>query len=217
MIAGAAPARQKRRTDRTRARLLDAAREVFCERGYDAASLAEITARADLGTGTLYLHFRDKRGLYEAMVRREALSVRERWLAERAASSATPTNVSAEVRLLCEIVLESWSEAKPALMKLVLLDGPQLETWFLEDVGRVIAPVLAQHVADADLLANLVIGVLLAGERFRLTQAPHLSSRTLADRVARFCAAGIAAARPASPLRSVESRLRSTKRPKRKS
>ena len=76
----AAPARQQRRTDLTKARLLDAAVKVFCERGYDDASLSEITARADLGTGTLYLHFRDKRSVYEALVRREGLVVRQRWL-----------------------------------------------------------------------------------------------------------------------------------------
>jgi AcrR family transcriptional regulator len=211
-MSAAAPARQKRRTDRTRARLLDAALEVFCERGYDAASLGEITARADLGTGTLYLHFRDKRSIYEAMVRRGALDLRERWLAGRAERPAEPRNVAAEVRLLCEIVLDSWSQAKPEVMKLVLLDGPPLETWFLEDVSRVIAPVLAPHVADADLMANLVMGALLASERFRLTQAPHLSSRRLADKVASFCAAGIAAERPASPLRKLDP----PKRPKRK-
>jgi len=215
-MTSAAPARQKRRTDLTRARLLDAALEVFCERGYDAASLGEITARADLGTGTLYLHFRDKRSIYEAMVRREALGLRERWLAERAARPAPRGDVAAEVRLLCEIVLDSWSQARAELMKLVLLDGPPLETWFLEDVGRVIAPVLVPHVADADLLANLVMGALLASERFRLTQAPHLSSRRLADMVASFCAAGIAAERPASRVRPIEPRLRSPKRSKRK-
>jgi AcrR family transcriptional regulator len=197
----AAPARQQRRTDRTRVRLLDAALEVFCERGYDAASLGEITARADLGTGTLYLHFRDKRSLYEAMVRREGLAVREAWLTARAARPALEGDVSAEVRLLCEIILESWSQAKPELMRLVLLDGPPLETWLVEDIGRVIAPVLAEHVADADLLAHVVIGALLACQRFRLTQAPRLSNQRLTDMIAAFCAAGLAAERPASPKR----------------
>jgi hypothetical protein len=135
------------------------------------------------------------------MVRRLGLVVRQRWLDERAARPAVQGNLVAEVRLLCEVILESWSEAKPELMRLVLLDGPPLETWFVEDVGRVIAPVLAEHVTDADLLAHLVIGALLAGQRFRLTQAPQISNRRLTDMVAMFCADGIAAEPPAGPAK----------------
>jgi AcrR family transcriptional regulator len=213
-MSSAAPARHQRRTDRTRARLLDAALEVFSERGYDAASLAEITARADLGTGTLYLHFRDKRSIYEAMVRRLGLLVRERWLEARAAEPAVQGDVAAEVRLLCKVIIESWSQASPALMRLIFLDGPPLETWFMEDIGRVIAPVLAVHVTDADLLAHLIIGALLAGERFRLTQAPQLSNQRLTDMVAMFCADGIAVGPAASSAKRTGGHLRPVKRPR---
>ena len=216
MTGAAAPARQQRRTDRTRARLLDAAQEVFAERGYDAASLAEITQRADLGTGTLYLHFRDKRSIYEAMVRRLGLAVRQRWLDERAAPAAPRGDVTDEVRLLCKVIVDSWSGADPKLIRLVLLDGPPLETWFVEDVGRVIAPVLAEHVADAPLLAHLVIGALLAAERFRLTQEPQVSNQRLTETVARFCAEGIAAEPKASPTKRVKRHLRPAPRPERK-
>lgn len=52
--------RSVRRRERTRADLLAAARKVFGERGYHEASIAEITACADVGVGTFYLHFRDK-------------------------------------------------------------------------------------------------------------------------------------------------------------
>jgi AcrR family transcriptional regulator len=215
-MTGAAPARQQRRTDRTRARLLDAAQEVFAERGYDAASLAEITHRADLGTGTLYLHFRDKRSIYEAMVRRLGLAVRERWINERAAPSAVRGDVTSEVRLLCKVIVASWAHANPRLIRLVLLDGPPLETWFVEDVGRVIAPVLAEHVADAPLLAHLVIGALLAAERFRLTQGAHVSDQQVMDTVARFCAEGIAAEPKAAMPKRAKRHLRAAPRPERK-
>jgi AcrR family transcriptional regulator len=214
-MSGAGPARQQRRTDRTRARLLDAAQEVFSERGYDAASLGEITARADLGTGTLYLHFRDKRSIYEAMVRRLALVLRERWLGARAGRPEVEGDVAAEVRLLCEVSIDAWSDVSPALMRLILLDGPPLETWLVEDVGRVIAPVLAEHVADPDLLAHLVIGALLAGQRFRLAQAPRISNQRLTDMVARFCAEGIAAEPAPSPPKRAGRHLRPAPRSKR--
>src|SRR5690349_25098477 len=75
-----APSRRERRTEQTRARLMDAALELFLERGYDEPSINEITKRADLGAGTYYLHFKDKRGLYEALVRRDLGVLRQRWI-----------------------------------------------------------------------------------------------------------------------------------------
>lgn len=52
----------------TRQRLLDAARSVFCHRGYAGASVAEIAARARVTKPALYYYFGSKAGLYEALV-----------------------------------------------------------------------------------------------------------------------------------------------------
>lgn len=205
-MTSATPARRQRRTDFTRTRLLDAARDVFCERGYDGASLTEITTRADLGAGTLYLHFKDKRAIYEGMVRREGLEVRERWLEARAANPPTKGDLAAEVRLFCETTLDSWEAARPELMRLVLLDGPPLETWLVEEVGRVISPVLVEHLAEAELLASLVIGTLLTAGRFRITHERSMSTKRLTDIVVSFCVGGIAADRPKSPPKQARKR-----------
>lgn len=43
--------------------ILDAARSVFAERGYEAASISEIARRAGVVEGTLYKHFENKRDL----------------------------------------------------------------------------------------------------------------------------------------------------------
>lgn len=59
--------RQQKRREQTRARLLDAARALFAERGVEAVGLHEITQRADLGTGTLYNHFASKDAVVEAL------------------------------------------------------------------------------------------------------------------------------------------------------
>lgn len=44
----------------TRNRLLDAAAEVFCEKGYDGTTVAEVARKAGLTTGAIYANFRDK-------------------------------------------------------------------------------------------------------------------------------------------------------------
>ncbi|MGX5210844.1 TetR/AcrR family transcriptional regulator [Streptomyces violaceus] len=50
-----------------RSALLDAALEVFTERGYADAGLAEIAARSGIPVGSLFQHYGGKRGLYLAL------------------------------------------------------------------------------------------------------------------------------------------------------
>ncbi len=56
----AAEARNLGKSARTRARLMDAAVEVFGREGFAAASVNEIARLADVANGTFYVHFRDK-------------------------------------------------------------------------------------------------------------------------------------------------------------
>jgi len=50
----------QKRAKKTRRRLKKAALDVFSEKTVDAATIEEITDKADLGKGTLYQHFDDK-------------------------------------------------------------------------------------------------------------------------------------------------------------
>jgi AcrR family transcriptional regulator len=51
----------------TRGRLLEAALEVFAERGYEAATIREICSRACANVAAVHYHFGDKRKLYQAI------------------------------------------------------------------------------------------------------------------------------------------------------
>ncbi len=51
-----------------RARILDAARELFVARGVEAVTLREIAQRIEYSTTAIYMHFKDKAALVEAMV-----------------------------------------------------------------------------------------------------------------------------------------------------
>jgi AcrR family transcriptional regulator len=55
------------RAERTRNAILDAAAEVFDERGFDGASLSDILARAGVTKGALYFHFSSKEELARAL------------------------------------------------------------------------------------------------------------------------------------------------------
>ncbi len=61
--------RQDRRFSKTRARLLDAARSVFSEKGLDLTTIDDITRRADLGRGTFYYHFGTKSQLVNELMK----------------------------------------------------------------------------------------------------------------------------------------------------
>ena len=68
-----APAQSRRRTRRPRAEreaeILDSARQVFSEKGYGPAAVAEIAARAGVVEGTVYSYFESKRALLIAVMK----------------------------------------------------------------------------------------------------------------------------------------------------
>jgi AcrR family transcriptional regulator len=55
---------RRSRAERTRQSLLEAAREVFESRGYQATSVAAITEAASTSHGTFYLYFRNKEDIF---------------------------------------------------------------------------------------------------------------------------------------------------------
>jgi AcrR family transcriptional regulator len=64
------------RGDATLQRLVDGAQATFAERGYAAANIHEICARAKVGIGTFYAHFEHKRELLQqVMVERAPLLI----------------------------------------------------------------------------------------------------------------------------------------------
>ncbi len=60
--------RTQRRSRQTRQRLKAAALGVFAEKGVEAATVEDITQKADLGKGTLYRHFSDKDDILVCLV-----------------------------------------------------------------------------------------------------------------------------------------------------
>ena len=69
-----APLRLVSDDDSTKRRqILDGARRVFLDLGFDGASMGEIARAAGVSKGTLYVYFADKCGLFETIVEEEKM------------------------------------------------------------------------------------------------------------------------------------------------
>jgi AcrR family transcriptional regulator len=79
--------RERSKIDKRR-RILEAAREVFIEHGYDAATTREIAARADVSIGTVFVYAKDKRDLLLQIVNDdlEAINARGQAVLDRPGS-----------------------------------------------------------------------------------------------------------------------------------
>ena len=77
--------RIERERQEKRARILDAARELFVEKGVEAVTLREIAQRIEYSTTAIYVQFKDKAALVDAMVAED--------FAQFAASLATAAGV----------------------------------------------------------------------------------------------------------------------------
>jgi AcrR family transcriptional regulator len=96
--------RGSRRKARTRRDLLAAAVAVFAEKGAYAATVADIAARADVGVGTVYLHFATKDALFEAVVDETAVRLKATVDEARAAAASPTEQTRLGTRALCRFV-----------------------------------------------------------------------------------------------------------------
>ncbi|HEX2102441.1 MAG TPA: TetR/AcrR family transcriptional regulator [Solirubrobacteraceae bacterium] len=86
--ARAGPAGKRERTKAAnREAILAAARAVFSDVGYGAASVRDIVRRTDLASGTFYNYFPDKESVLRALVDEIAVEARARVRAARAAAT----------------------------------------------------------------------------------------------------------------------------------
>ena len=69
--------RTKENAIATRSSLIDAAEQVFCEKGVSRASLSDIAQAAGATRGAIYWHFKDKLDLFGAMMDRVTLPLEQ--------------------------------------------------------------------------------------------------------------------------------------------
>jgi AcrR family transcriptional regulator len=95
--------------------LLDSARQLFAERGYDGASIRAITRRAEANLGAVTYHFGSKEALYHAVIASKLAPLQERVDAAAAVPGATLDRIASVVGALFDHYADD-----PALPRLIL-------------------------------------------------------------------------------------------------
>jgi TetR/AcrR family transcriptional regulator len=127
--------RWERRKESRPAELLAAALEIFVERGFAAARLDDVAARAGVSKGTLYLYYSSKEELFKAVVRENIVPLIEQYRRDVEQSDAT-----SDV-LLSDFFHAWWSRfgatRLAGICKLVIGEAgnfPELARFFQEEV-----------------------------------------------------------------------------------
>jgi len=74
--------KRERRKEARPGELLDAALDLFVEKGFSAARVDEVAARAGVSKGTLFLYFQSKEDLFKAVVRENIVNQFPTWQEE---------------------------------------------------------------------------------------------------------------------------------------
>jgi AcrR family transcriptional regulator len=89
-----------------RAAILAAAREVFAEQGYGAASVRDIIRRTDLASGTFYNYFPDKDAIFVALIAEAGEEARRRVRFARRSARTAADFVEGGYRAFFEFIVE---------------------------------------------------------------------------------------------------------------
>ena len=105
-VAVASDGKRERTKAQNRATILQAAREVFAELGYDAAGVRDIVRRTELASGTFYNYFPDKESVFRAVLDESAQDVRRRLRSARAGARTLAEFVGDAYRAWFEFLVE---------------------------------------------------------------------------------------------------------------
>lgn len=161
---------------RTRQKVLDAARTLFAERGYDAATIRDIAKGADMSTGAVFANFQDKAELFEAVFSEEMegllADIRTAAAAEGRVLDRLSNGLTAgyhrsldHLPLMQAMVARSWFQPEDADLRSRAFVRPLIEAVAELLQAGVREGELRQDV-DLPLLARLIWDVFISNFRF---------------------------------------------------
>lgn len=174
------------------ARILEAAFDLFLERGVEEVSVQEITDRAGVAKGTFYIYFRDKEELRECLVTQKSNELFQRAL--HIMRQAHIENFEDQIIFVIDYIIYTLAE-KPAFLKLIMKDlafgvfNQKVNELFADSQAHIIRTLLASakrnHIClhsprimlfmIIELVSSTCFSCILEGEPMEITEfKPHL-------------------------------------------
>ena len=168
------------RSQPTRDRILEAARDIFCEQGYDRATIRTIGAAANIHPSMVIRYYGSKERLFSAAVKFD-LKIPD--------LSEVPRDQVG--RTLVRHALKRWSEEGselPALLRISVTHqdaGKRLNSILRDQLAPALAGVCGSRRSEtcAALLATQLLEIALTRYVLKLPIVTALSERTLIDEV----------------------------------
>ena len=198
----------RRRSEARPGEIVQAALEVFAEKGFAAAKLDEIAARAGISKGALYLYFETKEDIFRAVVREAVAPNLD--MVEQVLTQATIPFPDLLRMVFARLILVIGTTRLGAVAKLVIGESrnfPELaRVWHDEVVSRALGALsgaLAKaqvrgeiRLGDPRLQAFSIMGPVLMGviwqETFTPVGAPAMDLELLVQQHADTVLAGLA-------------------------
>jgi AcrR family transcriptional regulator len=175
----------RRRKEARPAELLDAALDVFAEKGFAAARMEDIAARAGTAKGTIYLYFPSKEAVFQALVRAAIVPNLERAeaVADRHEGPVGPLVIRL-MALLGDLLRDTRLAVLPRLIIAEIHRFPDLTQFYkVTVVDRGLALIARMHrygvergefrPGDSETVARLVVAPVLLMAIWRTVFAPH--------------------------------------------
>ena len=185
-----------------RQQLLDIGREIFGQKGYDATSIEEIAARADVSKPVVYEHFGGKEGLYAVVVDREMERVLDRFTSALAAGGSSRALLERAALALLDYV-----EEDTAGFRVLSRDSPGSYSSLIGELARRVEHLLGERLGErgydpllAALYSQALVGMVAqVGQWWLETRAPGKAE--VAARLVDLAFAGLSRLDPEPVLR----------------
>lgn len=159
-------ARQAERRAATTGAIIEAARELFRTRGYEAVSIDDIAAAAGATKGAFYHHFASKQAIFDQLVDQVQGEIAGR-LGRLAPAGGPEEVMAASIRAYLE------AANQPDVQRILLIDGPVVLGWrrwreiddahFAGMVRSGAARLMGEEaeVAELDAVTRLILGAIM--------------------------------------------------------
>jgi AcrR family transcriptional regulator len=180
-VTGGAPRPRVRMTGaQRREQLVEIGRELFGQKGFEATSIEEVAARADVSKPVVYEHFGGKEGLYAVVVDRELQLVLDRFTAALSAPGRPRELLERAALVLLDYIEEDTLGFRVLTRDAPLTSGTGTFSSLIGEVARKVEHILGQQFGDrgydpqlAQLYSQALVGmVALVGQWWLETRTP---------------------------------------------